>query len=131
MINPSLLNGSVGAGGTNNPSDVRLVQRLLNNWLRQTGKPPLKVDGFAGPKTQTAIAEYQRFFRGIVDGRADPGGATISSLFYFQRDLLLSYSSPLVESVKLDVRRYPVVTAELELDFDQILGVFIIAARDS
>lgn len=75
------LSGSVGEGGANHRSDVRLVQRLLN----QHSLPPLrklKVDGIAGPNTVDAIRHFQSVRVGMrnPDGRVDPAGRTMRSL---------------------------------------------------
>jgi peptidoglycan hydrolase-like protein with peptidoglycan-binding domain len=78
----AIIFASVGKSGANVAADVRVVQRLLNDWLARTGQAPLlKVDGIAGPKTTAAIGEFQRRHAGIVDGRVDANGPTIRALF--------------------------------------------------
>jgi peptidoglycan hydrolase-like protein with peptidoglycan-binding domain len=77
----ALINGSVGQGGANQPSDVRIVQRLLNDWLAKERQTQLKVDGLVGPKTLGAITAFQKRNASIADGRLDPMGPTINSLF--------------------------------------------------
>lgn len=69
---------SVGAGGVNHASDVRIVQQLLNQHMRSLGLPLLGVDSEAGDITIAAIREYQRQVAGLArpDGRIDPGGRT-------------------------------------------------------
>jgi hypothetical protein len=69
---------SVGAGGVNRASDVRIVQQLLNQHMRSLGLPLLVVDSDAGDITIEAIREYQRQVVGLVrpDGRIDAGGRT-------------------------------------------------------
>lgn len=79
---------SVGVNGINHPADVRLIQMLLNNWLRKTQKPPLQVDGIVGSKTIKEISNFQRSRGGQVDGRVDPNGPTIKDLISFQIKLL-------------------------------------------
>ena len=69
------ITGSVGKGGRNRSSDVKTVQRLLNNH----GKS-LKVDGIAGPKTIGAIGSFQMQHFGWKDGRVDVGGKTWGKL---------------------------------------------------
>lgn len=73
---------SVGAGGTNSPNDVRVIQRLLNDQSHPSYPPAnLSVDGLVGPKTIGAIRAYQSaVVRAGVDGRVDPGRKTIAAL---------------------------------------------------
>jgi hypothetical protein len=76
------MEGSVGRGGVNSGSDVRLVQTLLNLLPLSQGRPiaELVVDGLAGPLTNAAIERYQRESRLVVDGRIDINGPTIRKL---------------------------------------------------
>ncbi|MGZ8997931.1 MAG: peptidoglycan-binding domain-containing protein, partial [Allosphingosinicella sp.] len=69
---------SVGAGGVNHASDVRIVQQLLNQHMLALGLPLLIVDNDAGDNTIKGIREYQRQVVGLArpDGRIDPGGRT-------------------------------------------------------
>jgi hypothetical protein len=67
---------SVGVGGINRSSDVRVVQRLLN----AQGFPCGKVDGQCGPLTRAAILAFQSTFLHRPDGLIEPGGATIMRL---------------------------------------------------
>jgi peptidoglycan hydrolase-like protein with peptidoglycan-binding domain len=73
---------SVGAGGVNRSSDVRIVQQLLNQHMPALGLQLLVVDNHAGDNTITGIREYQRRVVGLArpDGRIDPGGRTWRSL---------------------------------------------------
>jgi peptidoglycan hydrolase-like protein with peptidoglycan-binding domain len=73
---------SVGAGGVNRSSDVRIVQQLLNQHMLALGLPLLVVDNHAGDYTIKGIREYQRRVVGLArpDGRIDPGGRTWRSL---------------------------------------------------
>jgi peptidoglycan hydrolase-like protein with peptidoglycan-binding domain len=87
---------SVGSGGSNAAADVKVVQMLLNNWLRNSGALALKVDGIAGPKTSKAITEFQKSFGGVTDGRVDPAGATIKRLLAVQAELLQKGASTAV-----------------------------------
>lgn len=78
---------AVGAGGKNNPGDVRTVQTLLNNNLyRLTPLAPLAVDGLIGPATTGTIEEFQRRALGFAhpDGRVDPNGKTLAELQNFE-----------------------------------------------
>jgi len=67
----STLGGSVGAGGANNPDDVKAVQRALG----------IADDGQCGGGTIGAIKAFQKSI-GMAnpDGRVDPGGATSRAL---------------------------------------------------
>ena len=75
----AIIRASVGRGGYNNKSDVRIIQRLLNE-ATPTGQGPLAVDGIVGPKTIAAIQSFQKVAGGVVDGRVDPHGPTIKRL---------------------------------------------------
>lgn len=70
------IDASVGAGGTNTPADVRVVQDLLN----RAAKAQLSVDGDCGPQTRAAILDYQSTFLKNPDGRVDPDGQTLRRL---------------------------------------------------
>ncbi|MCA9140656.1 MAG: hypothetical protein KDB00_27980 [Planctomycetales bacterium] len=77
------ISASVGKGGKNSPSDVRIVQELINNQLGNiTPIRRLVVDGDAGKKTIAAIEEFQRRVVGMrqPDGRVDVGGKTFKAL---------------------------------------------------
>jgi len=71
---------SVGREGKNSSSDVKLIQKLLNDNFLKTGK--LKVDGVIGPKTILMIEQYQRDVLKMQrpDGLIAPGGKTWKSL---------------------------------------------------
>ncbi len=75
----SIIFASVGQGGANAPADVRVVQRLLNDYIGGKGRL-LDVDGVCGPKTLAAITQFQKDVTGIVDGRIDPKGRAIKKL---------------------------------------------------
>jgi hypothetical protein len=68
----SVISKSVGQGGANLKQDVAAVQQLLKN----AGLNPGAIDGVCGPKTLTAILQFQRKFLPRPDGRIDPNGAT-------------------------------------------------------
>ena len=65
-----------------NAIDVKIIQRALNYMPVSHGgpKPPLKVDGIVGPKTNAAIITFQKKHLGWADGRVDPGKLTIIKL---------------------------------------------------
>jgi hypothetical protein len=107
----SLIGESVGQGGRNKFGDVKVVQLLLNDWLGRKGGNLLKVDGLAGPKTVSAISQFQNSQTKWVDGRADKCGRTIQMLLAnhlnnlasgvdqsFVRDLI--YQSPVPEQIE-------------------------------
>ncbi|MCI0682952.1 MAG: hypothetical protein L0Y71_12685 [Gemmataceae bacterium] len=65
------LKGSVGAGGVNNPDDVKAVQKALG----------ISDDGKCGGGTIGAIKEFQKTLgHKNPDGRVDVGGATARAL---------------------------------------------------
>lgn len=75
-----MIQNSVGRGGRNNSSDVRVVQQLLNKF-DMPGAQKLTVDGTAGVRTLAAIEAFQRMIRmSRPDGCVEPGGVTISAL---------------------------------------------------
>jgi hypothetical protein len=71
----------VGRGGRNLPADVRTVQTRLND-LMGTSRPPLKVDGLNGPKTEGMIADFQKSVLKFKspDSRVDPNNKTIAAM---------------------------------------------------
>jgi hypothetical protein len=73
---------SVGRGGANIPTDVQLVQTLLNKTIKQLQLRSLRVDGQIGPKTLDAIEAFQRLVVGMdqPDARVDPSGKTLKAL---------------------------------------------------
>jgi len=73
---------SVGNNGKNQPSDVTLIQKLLND-NKITGEiTPLKIDGKIGDKTIKRIEVFQKriVFMSLPDGRVDPNGKTFKKL---------------------------------------------------
>ena len=67
-----LIHSPVGSGCPNERSDVRLVQKLL----QQAGVYQGTIDGLYGPQTKVAILEYQRHIVSAPDARIDPAGPT-------------------------------------------------------
>ena len=76
----TLIVSSVGKDGANNSTDVRVVQRLLNFWLAQSGQSHLAVNGVAGPETMAAIVAFQRANGATPSGKVE-AGAGIEALF--------------------------------------------------
>ncbi len=79
------ISASVGQGGVNRNADVLTVQQLLNKVPASWGgpMPPLKADGWIGPKTNGAIKRFQELqFKHVFnpDGKVDPGKRTIGRL---------------------------------------------------
>lgn len=75
------IKSTVGNGGRNFPTDVRIVQSRLNR-VSLVPLVPLKEDGVSGPRTVASIVEFQRRYLKMdnPDGRVDPGGRTIRKL---------------------------------------------------
>ncbi|PUA27744.1 MAG: hypothetical protein B0W54_14495 [Cellvibrio sp. 79] len=76
---------SVGENAKNRNSDVRIIQKALNNIMQYNilaPLAPLAEDGVAGRKTKLAIRQFQRVAVGMAapDGRIDPSGKTIAKL---------------------------------------------------
>ena len=121
-----ILQASVGSGGKNQPKDVRLVQMLLNNWLRHMESTALSVDGIVGPKTVRAIADYQRSIGGIVDSRLDPGGPTLQALLALQMNLLVAgVNQQAIAGAKLGLSGKPAVG----VDLDRALSGFLLRIK--
>jgi hypothetical protein len=83
---PVNLVGSVGSGGTNTQTEVRRIQALLNCVPSTAGgpAPALTEDGLIGNKTINAIKAFQTKHGLVVDGRIDPGQATLAKLNSFE-----------------------------------------------
>ncbi len=92
VLSPSIgVFKSVGIGGSNIYNDVFLIQTLMNKALPRLKKAgrqfehfnPLREDGDCGQFTKNAITIFQRDVLGMAepDGRIDPGGKTIRSLY--------------------------------------------------
>ena len=75
------IQASVGKGGINHYDDVMSVQTFINMCLPE-GVRPLAVDGFSGPKTESAIEAVQKHLLrpDPPDGRVDPTGPTMRFL---------------------------------------------------
>jgi len=77
MAAPFDISASVGKGGKNLEDDVRAVQFALN----RRAKAGLNPDGKIGPKTITAIVDFQKALgQSRPDGRVDPGRGTARAL---------------------------------------------------
>ena len=76
------LSGSVGKGGNNSASDVKLAQALLNVYLRREGKKALPITGKPDPETLSAIEAFQKNATKLSkpDGRIAAGGHTFNAL---------------------------------------------------
>jgi peptidoglycan hydrolase-like protein with peptidoglycan-binding domain len=72
---------SVGRGSLNRSEDVRLVQELLNRYIRAP-QPPLVVNGMVDSRTVAAIEAFQRHVVHMhrPDGRVEPGSHTFAAL---------------------------------------------------
>jgi uncharacterized protein (TIGR02594 family) len=74
---------SVGRGGANLPTDVQLIQAMINAKIAQLAPlRPLRVDGQVGTKTVGAIEAFQSRVVGmeLPDGRVDATGKTLKAL---------------------------------------------------
>ncbi len=108
---------SVGIGPKNNRNDVILVQSLINQALPRLKEAqipfenfnPLVEDGNLGHFTKNATAIFQRDVIGLSepDGRIDPGGRTIRSLY------TAAYGDPkrIVPRIR-GIRQAPVIHAK-------------------
>jgi len=94
------LSASVGLGGRNKPTDVALVQSLLNN----TKSFQLEVDGLAGRKTYAAISTFQKTTVKLFkpDSLISPHGKTFKQLkpFYKQNSNNQDQSNNSISAVK-------------------------------
>ena len=81
ILAPISITGSVGKGGRNAPSDVKNIQKRLND-LMPPSRQQLAVDGFNGPKTEAMIADFQKSVLKFQfpDSRVDPNNKTIAGL---------------------------------------------------
>ena len=70
------ISGSVGQGGQNRPSDVRIVYALFNNILAS----PLAVSDQCSAELIQTIKDFQQPFLSRPDGRIDVGGRTWGKL---------------------------------------------------
>jgi hypothetical protein len=78
----SVLKGSVGFGGKNQPADVKLVQAMLNALPLGKGGavPQLTPDGICGSMTNSAIKRFQAANQCYPDSRVDVAGKTEKTL---------------------------------------------------
>jgi hypothetical protein len=78
---PLSIQTKVGRDGVNQRFDGKLVQFMLNDSIfHDRAGNLLKLDGIVGPKTISAIEQYQTRKSLKVDGRITPNGQTFSSL---------------------------------------------------
>ena len=91
---------AVGLGMPNNPSDVIIVQQMLNNVAVDEGGPmsPLDVDGAMSQELTRAIRNFQRIQLEAheVDGKVKPGGSTMEALCGFNRGMFGPTPFPIV-----------------------------------
>jgi len=86
---------SVGAGGKNDPADVRIAQLFLNTWMAASRKSLLAIDGVVGPLTTDAIQSFQReYLPHSADGRLDPGGPAIYTLALLSLRDIIRHAQP-------------------------------------
>lgn len=79
----AIISGSVGRGGFNKRQDVLIIQTLINKNIQLlTPLRPLVVDGVMGPRTISAIEEFQRrvLLMSPPSGRVDLMSPTLQRL---------------------------------------------------
>jgi peptidoglycan hydrolase-like protein with peptidoglycan-binding domain len=81
------ISATVGRFGVNRMNDVAEIQQLLNNVPITQGGPviPIRVNGFCGEQTKSAIKDFQLFHFGVdeADGRVDPNSRSCALLAKF------------------------------------------------
>lgn len=83
------INYVVGSGlAKNNSNDVKLVQALLNVYLRSKKKTDIKISTKIDDETKKAIIDFQKEVMKLAkpDGRVDPGGKTFKKLMSMRND---------------------------------------------
>ena len=83
------INYAVGSGlAKNNAGDVKLVQALLNVYLRSKKKTTIKISTKIDDETKKAIIDFQKEVKKLAkpDGRVDPGGNTLKKLMSMRND---------------------------------------------
>jgi hypothetical protein len=115
------ITGSVGRGGVNLPADVKVVQQLLEPFLKQNGQPTLNGNGKVDNAMIIAISNFQTRKLHITapDGKVDPGGRTLVALL--EQGQLGTAAAPTVGSVK--VTYSPHVLPEAKLVSEYSFGV--------
>ncbi len=105
------IKGSVGKGGKNSPSDVEIIQTLLNRH-RTSSSPLLVVDKVAKGQTINAIKEFQTRVVKMPhpDGRVDPiKGHTLEFLYtsptWISVQSTVAYLNTLVASMEAAAKR--------------------------
>lgn len=77
---------SVGAGGENNPADVKIIKALLNTYLRTKGAAVLPISASAeGLSPYIQRFQKEKLNLPTPDGRVDPGGKTLAALLHHLR----------------------------------------------
>lgn len=92
------IRGSVGKGGSNTSNDTKLVQALLNVYLRREKKKALPITGKCDADTITAIETFQKDELKLpkTDGRFDANGRSFNSLLSVRAGVLKD-NQPLVK----------------------------------
>ena len=102
------ITSSVGNRGTNNRSDVLVVQKLLNKHINSLSPLlPLLEDGNCGPVTTGVIIEFQKRIVGLnkPDGRVDPAGKTLETLNNYKTNIQ-EKTQPLYDSLLSHVQAF-------------------------
>lgn len=131
------IKGSVGNGGNNTPSDVRVVQTLLNSVPMTSGGPkkPLAIDGSIGPKTISSIERFQHLQLGFKDGLIEPGKTTESRLLEFKDfasqlrpDPKICWGNRVTGSFKTEVLR---IAKTLKIDANYLMAAMAFESAES
>ncbi|WP_376090759.1 hypothetical protein ACE7GA_20450 [Roseomonas sp. CCTCC AB2023176] len=95
----TLIRFSVGAGGVNDPADVRAIKSLLNRIAPERGGPAQKlVETPAADASLTdAIIRFQAAQFGWADGRVEPDKATMAALNRPGLDIAIPWVLPNAE----------------------------------
>ncbi len=78
--------------------EVKTLQQNVNAWRATQGKPPLKDDGFFGPKTEAAVKEFQK-----ANGLPPTGKASVGTQSRLDLENNANFKG-LNDSVKTKVR---------------------------
>lgn len=84
------INASVGKHAANIAKDVKIIQALMNVYLRSHGLTSLVIDGKCGDNTIENIKEFQKNEVKLLlpDGRIDAGGKSFKSMLTVYKKIL-------------------------------------------
>lgn len=131
----SKINESVGKGGKNLKSDVKIVQELLNTSMKgKLGWKGISPDGFYGAKTLGAIERAQKLLVKMQrpDGLVSPKGRTIRTLSVIATPKSKTFVSPVIkyrENVRPELSEYSKDILKIVMRFADITTVDISSTR--